>query len=64
VVCILTAHQPKDPTAPVAYHSNDKKLFDEKLGAHGVTQAPFANRPVVVENDLDRILELLRSTSR
>jgi threonine synthase len=59
VVCILTGHQLKDPTATVAYHSADAQLLAEKLGPHGVLAAPFANRPVVVENDLDRILEAL-----
>src|SRR5262249_56577016 len=32
VVCILTGHQLKDPTATVAYHSTDQKTFDEGLG--------------------------------
>ncbi|HUQ69114.1 MAG TPA: threonine synthase [Planctomycetaceae bacterium] len=59
VVCILTGHQLKDPTATVAYHSADAALFAEKLGPHGVTTAPFANRPVVVENNLQKIIEAL-----
>ena len=36
VVCILTGHQLKDPTATVAYHSTDQKTFDEVLGSRGV----------------------------
>jgi len=32
VVCILTGHQLKDPTATVAYHSTDQKTFDDVLG--------------------------------
>ena len=59
VVCILTGHQLKDPTATVAYHSADAELFADKLGSHGVQSAPFANRPVVVENNLQRIIEAL-----
>ena len=59
VVCILTGHQLKDPDATVAYHSGNKALFDEKLGTRGVTIAHFANSPVVVENDLQRIIEVL-----
>ncbi|OYW25086.1 MAG: threonine synthase [Planctomycetales bacterium 12-60-4] len=59
VVCILTGHQLKDPTATVAYHSADVELFDEKLGTHGVKHAPYANRPVVVDNDLQKIIEAL-----
>lgn len=59
VVCILTGHQLKDPTATVAYHSADAELFAEKLGPHGVRTAPYANRPVVVENNLQKIIEAL-----
>ena len=59
VVCILTGHQLKDPDATVAYHSGDQKKFTEKLGTHGVTSAAFANSPVVVENNLERILAAL-----
>lgn len=59
VVCILTGHQLKDPDATVAYHSGNKELFDEKLGARGVTTAAFANCPVVVENNLRKIIEVL-----
>lgn len=59
VVCILTGHQLKDPDATVAYHSGDKSLFDSKLGTRGVTQASFANSPVVVENNLQKIIKVL-----
>lgn len=59
VICILTGHQLKDPTATVAYHSADVELFEEKLGQRGVKSAPFANRPVVVDNDLQKIIEAL-----
>lgn len=59
VVCILTGHQLKDPTATVAYHSADAAQFAEKLGPYGVTTAPHANRPVVVENNLQKIIEAL-----
>ena len=59
VVCILTGHQLKDPTATVAYHSADAELFAEKLGQHGVQHAPYANKPVVVENNLQRFIEAL-----
>lgn len=59
VVCILTGHQLKDPDATVAYHSGDKALFESKLGTRGVTQATFANSPVVVENNLQKIIKVL-----
>ena len=63
VVCILTGHQLKDPTATVAYHSSDRKTFDETLGARGVRQATFANHAVAVPNDLDAIIKAIESHS-
>jgi threonine synthase len=59
VVCVLTGHQLKDPTATVAYHSADQELFDQVLGSCGVQRAGFANRPVVVANDLDDIMRTI-----
>jgi threonine synthase len=59
VVCVLTGHQLKDPNATVAYHSADQDLFDQVLGSRGVRRAGFANRPVVVANDLDDIIRTI-----
>jgi threonine synthase len=59
VVCILTGHQLKDPTATVAYHSTDQKTFDEVLGRRGVRRATFANRAIQVPNDLDEIIKAI-----
>jgi threonine synthase len=59
VVCILTGHQLKDPTATVAYHSTDQKTFDDVLGHRGVRRAAFANRAVQVANDLDEIIKAI-----
>ena len=59
VVCILTGHQLKDPTATVAYHSTDQKTFDDVLGKRGVKRATFANRAVQVANDLDEIIKAI-----
>ncbi|GAC1337818.1 MAG: threonine synthase [Isosphaeraceae bacterium] len=59
VVCVLTGHQLKDPTATVAYHSADQELFDKVLGSRGVRRAGFANRPIVVANDLDDIIRAI-----
>ncbi|WP_435017830.1 threonine synthase [Tundrisphaera sp. TA3] len=56
VVCILTGHQLKDPTATVAYHGTDRENFEKVLGSRGVLRAGFANRPIVVPNDLDDII--------
>jgi threonine synthase len=59
VVCILTGHQLKDPTATVAYHSADQAQFDQVLGSRGVRRAGFANRPIAVANDLDDIIRTI-----
>jgi len=59
VVCVLTGHQLKDPTATVAYHSGDPKTFEEVLGKRGVRRAMFANRAVQVPNDLDEIIKAI-----
>jgi threonine synthase len=59
VVCILTGHLLKDPTATVAYHSTDQKTFDEVLGQRGVRRAAFANRAVQVPNDLNEIIKAI-----
>jgi threonine synthase len=59
VVCVLTGHQLKDPTATVAYHSTDQAQFDQILGSRGVRRAGFANRPVFVANDLDDIIRTI-----
>jgi len=59
VVCILTGHLLKDPTATVAYHTTDQKQFDEVLGSRGVKRASFANRAVQVPNDLDEIIKAI-----
>jgi len=59
VVCILTGHQLKDPAATVAYHGTDQDNFEKVLGSRGVRRAGFANRPVIVPNDLDDILRTI-----
>jgi threonine synthase len=59
VVCILTGHQLKDPTATVAYHGTDQENFEKVLGSRGVRRAGFANRPVVLANDLDDIIRTI-----
>ena len=63
VVCILTGHQLKDPTTTVAYHSADADQFETVLGKHGVHAAPYANRPAVVENDLEKIIDFVRAAA-
>ncbi|HZZ73123.1 MAG TPA: threonine synthase [Pirellulales bacterium] len=60
VVCILTGHQLKDPTATVAYHTTDQEEFNKVLGPHGVKRALFANRAVAVGNQLDEIIRAIQ----
>jgi threonine synthase len=60
VVCILTGHQLKDPTATVAYHTTDQAEFNKVLGSRGVRRAAFANRAVAVPNQLDEIIKAIQ----
>jgi threonine synthase len=60
VVCILTGHQLKDPTATVAYHTTDQDKFNEVLGSRGVSRASFANRAVAVPNELEAIVKAIQ----
>jgi threonine synthase len=60
VVCILTGHQLKDPTATVAYHTTDQDKFNEVLASRGVKRAAYANRAVAVSNDLDEIVKAIQ----
>lgn len=61
VVCILTGHQLKDPNATVAYHSSKDGEIDAELADQGIEAVSFANGPIPVDNELDRILEVIRS---
>jgi threonine synthase len=63
VVCILTGHQLKDPTATVAYHTANQDEFNRVLGSRGVKRAAFANRAVQVENSLDEIIRAIELNS-
>ncbi len=51
VVCILTGHQLKDPSATVAYHAGDESEAPRRA---------FANAPVVVANDFEQIMAVVR----
>ena len=63
VVCIATGHQLKDPIATVGYHMGElDPAADEKLKKYGVNERNFANNPVCVSNDLDKILEVMERT--
>jgi threonine synthase len=59
VVCVLTGHALKDPTATVAYHTAQGAAFDEALGRRGVRRATYANRAVPVANDVEAIVRAI-----
>ena len=61
VVCVLTGHALKDPHATIAYHTDDAERLAADFGAYGVTGAAHANRPVVVEDDLDKIIAAIKA---
>ena len=60
VVCVLTGHLLKDPTATVAYHTTDQQEFNRVLGSRGVQSASFANRAVAVPNDPEAIIKAIQ----
>jgi threonine synthase len=64
VVCVLTGHQLKDPTATVAYHTTDQEQFNQVLGSRGVRRASFANRAIAVSNNLDEIIRAIELYGR
>jgi threonine synthase len=64
VVCVLTGHPLKDPQVPVAYHGGDRDLFDAELGRRGVKRATYANRPILVANELDEIISAIELNTR
>ncbi len=63
IIAILTGHQLKDPDYTVNYHLDN--LYEEVkyntvlVEKSGKLATPFANRPVQVEADKDRIIQLL-----
>lgn len=56
VVCILTGHALKDPNVTVAYHTRTNAELSETYADYGVSRADYANSPIVVEDDLDKII--------
>ncbi len=73
VVCILTGHELKDPNVTVDYHSDaDHSTANHSAASHSADSGKsdktpaeassprFANRPIVVENDLEQIIAALR----
>ena len=61
VVCVLTGHTLKDPNVAVAYHTETDEALREKYGPYGVRGAACANKPIVVEDDLDKIIAAIEA---
>jgi threonine synthase len=61
VVCILTGHALKDPNVTVDYHTQKNLGEIEKYQRVGVSRVNFANRPVVVPDDLDEIIRAVQT---
>ena len=57
VVCLLTGHVLKDPTATVGYHM--ERSWQEKNSI----QTSYSNRPVTVPNEIDQIVEAIKKHS-
>ena len=60
VVCILTGHLLKDPHATVGYHSYDLEKLRAEFAEFNVREAPHANKPIPVRDDIDAILRIVR----
>ena len=61
VVCVLTGHALKDPHATVAYHTKTDADLATEYGAYGVRTAAYANRPVLVEDNLEKIIAAIQA---
>jgi threonine synthase len=61
VVCVLTGHALKDPHATVAYHTKKDGELAAEYGTYGVASAAYSNRPVVVADDLAKIVEAIQA---
>ncbi|NLX59609.1 MAG: threonine synthase [Phycisphaerae bacterium] len=59
VVCILTGHCLKDPNITVNYHTRSDGELQELYKDYHVDRASFANRPVVVEDNMDAIVKVI-----
>jgi threonine synthase len=61
VACVLTGHALKDPHATVAYHTLSDAQLAQEWGGYGVRRAVHGNHPVVVPDDLEKIVAAIQS---
>ena len=59
VVCILTGHALKDPNITVDYHTKDDSELQGLYRDYHIERASFANRPTVVEDNMDAIVKAI-----
>jgi threonine synthase len=59
VVCILTGHELKDPSATVKYHTGIDMKAAQDLAPRTEPHGRLSNRPVPVEDDLNAILKAM-----
>ncbi len=60
IVCILTGHLLKDPHATVGYHSYDLERLRADFAEFHIHDAPHANKPIPVRDDIEEILRVVR----
>ncbi|MGA2442315.1 MAG: threonine synthase [Tepidisphaeraceae bacterium] len=62
VVCIMTGHELKDANVTVKYHPGVDLSAAQELAPRKEPTGRLANRPVVVDDDLDAILKKIRNS--
>ncbi|MGD0389559.1 MAG: threonine synthase [Tepidisphaeraceae bacterium] len=62
VVCIMTGHELKDANVTVKYHTGVDLSAAQDLAPRKEPTGKLANRPIVVDDDLDAILENIRNS--
>ncbi|HUS46312.1 MAG TPA: threonine synthase [Phycisphaerae bacterium] len=61
IACVLTGHALKDPNITVAYHTLGDDELREAYGDYGVRGANSANKPIVVEDNLEKIIAAIQA---
>ena len=61
VACVLTGHPLKDPNITVAYHTRSDDDLADTYAGYGVRGATFGNRPIMVDDDLEKIIAAIQA---
>jgi len=61
VACVLTGHPLKDPNITVAYHTRSDADLADTYAGYGVGGATFGNRPIAVEDNLEKIIAAIQA---